>query len=72
MIYFMFLLFFTNFGDSNRQAKKVWQITKITIIARMCRKNMAGVNGYEFVRPDGISHFIRAEMAVIQKMAKRI
>ena len=40
MIYFMFLLFFTNFGGSNRQAKKVWQITKITIIARMCRKNI--------------------------------
>ena len=40
MIYFMFLLFFTNFGGSNRQAQKVWQITKITIIARMCRKNI--------------------------------
>ena len=40
MIYFLFLLFFTIFGGLNKQATKVWQITKITIIARMCRKNI--------------------------------
>lgn len=40
MIYFLFLLFFTIFGGQNKQATKVWQITKITIIARMCRKNI--------------------------------
>ena len=38
----------------------------------LVRKNMNGVNGYEFIRSTGIRQFIRVEMILIQKMAKRI
>jgi len=36
------------------------------------RKNMGGVNGYEFIRSNGTKQFIRVEMVIIQKMAKKI
>lgn len=36
------------------------------------RKSMGGVNGYEFIRANGTRQFIRVEMAIIQKMAKKI
>ncbi len=36
------------------------------------QKNMNGVNGYEFVRANGSRQFIRVEMVIIQKMAKKI
>lgn len=36
------------------------------------RKTMGGVNGYEFIRSDGTRQFIRVEMVVIQKMAKKV
>lgn len=39
---------------------------------RFERKSMGGVNGYEFVRTNGTKQFIRVEMIVIQKMAKKI
>lgn len=35
------------------------------------RKTLGGVNGYEFTKADGTKQFIRAEMVVIQKMAKK-
>lgn len=38
---------------------------------RVEQQTLGGVNGYNFIRPDGTSQFIRAEMAVIQKMAKK-
>lgn len=36
------------------------------------RKSMGGVNGYEFVRSNGTKQFIRVEMVIIQKMAKKV
>lgn len=35
------------------------------------RKTMGGVNGYEFVRADGARQFIRVEMVLIQRLARR-
>ena len=36
------------------------------------RKTMNGINGYEFVRANGNRQFIRVEMVIIQKMARKI
>lgn len=35
------------------------------------RKTTGGINGYSFVKPDGSSQFIRVEMLIIQKIAKK-
>ena len=32
----------------------------------------AGVNGYKFTKVNGASQFIRVEMVIIQKMAKKV
>ncbi len=37
----------------------------------VARDTIGGVNGYRFSRPDGSDQFIRAEMAVVQKMARK-
>lgn len=39
---------------------------------RFEQKSMGGVNGYNFIRSDGTSQFIRVEMVLIQKMAKKV
>lgn len=36
------------------------------------KKTMNGINGYEFIRTDGTRQFIRVEMLIVQKMARRI
>ena len=36
------------------------------------QKTMSGVNGYCFYKEDGSSQFIRVEMALIQKMARKL
>ena len=36
------------------------------------RKTMSGVNGYELIRTNGTRQFLRVEMLVMLKMAKRI
>ncbi len=36
------------------------------------RKTMGGVNGYEFIRSGGARQFLRIEMVLIQKMAKKL
>lgn len=38
----------------------------------LVRKTMGDINGYEFTKSDGTKQFIRAEMVVIQKMAKKV
>ncbi|MCR4895858.1 MAG: protein kinase [Lachnospiraceae bacterium] len=37
----------------------------------VARDTIGGVNGYRFSRPDGSDQFIRSEMAVVQKMARK-
>jgi hypothetical protein len=36
------------------------------------RASLGGVNGYNFYTADGTCRFIRAEMAVIQKLARKV
>lgn len=36
------------------------------------RETMNGVNGYRFYKADGSSQFIRAEMAIVQRMAQKV
>lgn len=36
------------------------------------RDSMAGIKGYRFIKTDGNDQFIRAEMVIIQKMAKKL
>ena len=36
------------------------------------RETLSGVDGYRFYRADGSSNFIRAEMAIVQKMAVKV
>ena len=40
--------------------------------SRIERKTMGGVNGYSCIKADGTSQFIRIEMLLIQKMAKKV
>lgn len=47
-----------------------------TIIAKgyvaTVQKTMNGINGYEFIRANGNRQFIRVEMIIIQKMARKV
>ena len=47
-----------------------------TIIAKgyvaSVQKTMNGINGYEFVRANGVRQFIRVEMIIMQKMARKV
>ena len=36
------------------------------------QQTMGGINGYKFIKADGTSQFIRVEMVLIQKMAKKL
>ena len=36
------------------------------------QKTMNGINGYEFIRANGNRQFIRVEMIIIQKMARKV
>lgn len=36
------------------------------------QQTMGGINGYKFIKADGTSQFIRVEMVLVQKMAKKL
>jgi hypothetical protein len=36
------------------------------------RATLSGINGYEFVRTNGTRQFLRVEMVLMQKMARKI
>lgn len=71
-------------GDPGRgggQFTEPWPEHKIEFIpdairargyVRTEQQTMGGINGYKFIKADGTSQFIRVEMVLIQKMAKKL